>query len=101
MIVKIQLEDAVYASLLSGNARIQGSIGLVNPTEGNFNAHNRIRNQPNHQYMKLPHGRVSVNDEKVRLHLCINRDEAVVPARAIEKESLLASEYITLMEDLV
>ncbi len=101
MEIKIQINDAVYAKLLNGTSRIQGSIGLVNPTEGNFNAHNRIRNQPNHQYMKLPHGRVSVNDEKVRLHLCINRDEAVVPARAIEKESLLASEYITLMEELV
>ncbi len=100
MQIKVQISDAVYAQLLNGTSRIQGSIGLVSPTEGNFNAHNRMRNQPNNQYMKLPHGRVSVNDEKVRLHLCISRDEAIVPARAIESESLLASDYVILMEEI-
>lgn len=101
MYIKIQINDATYAQLLNSNKRIKGSIRLVSPTEGNFNAHNCIRNQPNHQYMKLPHGRVSVNDEKVRLHLCIHRDEAIVPARAIESESLMASDYVTLMEEFV
>ena len=41
MTIKIQLADNVYKALLAGGNRIQGSIGLVSPTEGNFNAHRR------------------------------------------------------------
>ena len=68
MYIKIQISDATYASLLNGTSRIQGSIGLVNPTEGNFNAHRRWRAKPGTQYMKLPHGRISVTDEDVRMN---------------------------------
>ena len=39
MTIKLQLPDAVYASLLKGNARVQGTIALVSPREGNFNVH--------------------------------------------------------------
>ena len=57
MEVKIQISDAVYANLLKGEKRIQGTLGLVNPTEGNFNAHQRTwRPKPGTQYMRLPHG---------------------------------------------
>lgn len=98
MIVKIQLEDAVYASLLSGNARIQGSIGLVSPTEGNFNAHRRVRERPGTKYIKLPHGRVSVGEENVRLTLCVGLMEAnIVPAQVIVDESCQASDFVDLM----
>ena len=41
MEVRIQIADSVYAELLNGNKRIKGSIGLVSPTVGNFNAHRR------------------------------------------------------------
>lgn len=41
MNVTIQINDATYAKLLSGNRRIQGTLALANPNEGNFNAHNK------------------------------------------------------------
>ena len=102
MEVKIQINDATYASLLNGTTRIQGSIGLVSPTEGNFNAHNKTwRPNPDARYMKLPHGRITVTEEKVRMHLLIKRDECIIPAQAIEAESNLASNFVEFMEEVL
>ena len=100
MTITLQISDAVYASLLSGNARIQGSIGLVSPTEGNFNAHRRVRERPGTKYIKLPHGRVSVGEENVRLTLCIGLMEAnIVPSQAIVDESCQAGDFVDLVLD--
>ena len=51
MNINLQISDSVYKALLAGGNRIQGSIGLVSTTEGNFNAHRRTHepsapNQP-------------------------------------------------------
>lgn len=101
MNVTIQISDATYASLLNGKSRIQGTLGLVSPTEGNFNAHHKNwRPQSGTKYMKLPHGRITVSNENVRMNLCILRDESILPARAIDTESRLASGFVELMEDL-
>ena len=101
MIVNIQISDSAYAQLLNGNKRIQGTLALANPTEGNFHEHQRTwRPKPGTKYMKLPHGRVTVNDENVRMNLYIKRDESIVPARAIEAESNMASSFIDFMEGL-
>ena len=75
MTIKLQLPDAVYASLLKGNARVQGTIALVSPREGNFNVHNRKREHPAREYRKLPHGRVSMSSENLRLTLSVDFDE--------------------------
>lgn len=75
---------------------------MVNPTEGNFNEHRRDwQPKPGTRYMRLPHGRVTVCDESVRMNLCIRRDENIIPARAIETESGIASGFIDLMEEMV
>ena len=98
MEVKIQLSDSVYKKLVSGNARVRGTIGLVNPTEGNFNAHRPYQPKPGTKYVKLPHGRVSVGQENVRMTLCIGLMEAnIVPAQAIVDESCQASDFVDLM----
>ena len=95
MTIKVQISDAVYASLLKGNTRVQGSIALVSPREGNFNVHNRTRYHPKREYRKLPHGRVSMNEESVRLTLNINLDEhGIHPAQVLIDESITASQYI-------
>ena len=100
MEVTIQLNDATYASLLNGTKRIQGTLALVNPTEGNFHEHNKTwRPKPGTKYMKLPHGRVTVSDENVRMNLLIARDESILPARAIEAESGMASSFVDFMEE--
>ena len=95
MIVKIQISDRVYTQLLNGNKRIQGTLALANPTEGNFNEHRRDwRPKPGTKYLQLPHGRITVNEERVRMNLHIRRDENIVPARAIEAESGIASGFV-------
>lgn len=101
MEVRIQISDAVYASLLNGSKRIQGTLALVNPAEGNFNEHNKTwKPKPGTKYMKLPHGRISVSDDNVRMQLSIKRDESIVPARAIEAESNLASSFVNFIEEI-
>jgi hypothetical protein len=99
MNVMIQINDVDYASLLNGSSRIQGSIGLVSPTEGNFNAHRRTRTKPGTQYMRLPHGKVSVSDDNVRMHLLISRDEMIDAPQAILGESIDASNFVEIVTD--
>ena len=100
MEVKIQISDAVYASLLNGSKRIQGTLALVNPIEGNFNEHRKTwRPKPGTQYMRLPHGKVSVSDDNVRMHLCISRDEMVDAPQAILGESIDASNFVEIVTD--
>ena len=95
MTIKLQLPDAVYASLMKDNARMQGSIALVSPREGHFNVHNRTRNHPKREYRKLPHGRVSMNEESVRLTLNINLEERNIrPSDVIVYESAVASHFV-------
>ena len=100
MEVRIQLSDAVYASLLNGSKRIQGTLALVNPNEGNFNEHHRTwRPKPGTQYMRLPHGKISVTDDDVRMHLRISRDEMVDASQAILGESIDASNFVEVITD--
>ena len=96
MIIKIQIADNVYKALLSGGNRIQGSIGLVNALEGNFNPHRRtLGERPDTKYIKLAHGRASVTENRVSLTLRIDRRETdVVPCEVIDVESQEASDFV-------
>ena len=95
MTINIQIADSVYKALLSGGNRIQGSIGLVSPTEGNFNAHRKSAYKPTSRFIKLAHGRASVTDERVSLTLRIDRKETdIVPYEAIDTESCQASDFV-------
>ena len=100
MIVNIQISDSVYAQLLNGTKRIQGTLALVNPTEGNFNEHRKTwRPKPGTQYMRLPHGKISVSDDNVRMYLCISRDECIDAPQAILGESIDASNFVEIITD--
>ena len=50
--------------------------------------------------MKLPHGRITVCDDNVRMNLHIKRDESIVPSRAIEAECDIASSFVNFLEEL-
>ena len=102
MIIQLQLSDKAYERLLASGSRLQGTIGLVNPNEGNFNEHVRHTSNGNgsNKYIKLPHGRASVGDNHVRLTLRIALDEAdIVPADAIMDESRQASDFVDRVFD--
>ncbi|MCF2590827.1 hypothetical protein JQM97_07780 [Prevotella hominis] len=96
MNIQVQISDEVYKSLVAGGNRVKGTIALVSPNEGNFNAWRTSNGKREiRRYIKLPHGRASVGMENVRLHLCIDREETdVVPASAIISESAKASAFI-------
>ena len=80
---------------MKDNARMQGTIALVSPREGNFNVHSRKRIPSAREYRKLPHGRVSMNEESVRLTLSVDFDEhGIHPAQVLIDESITASQYI-------
>ncbi len=96
MEIKLQLSDNVYKALVASGNRIKGSIGLVNPEEGNFNAHRRSDYvRPETKYIKLAHGRASITEERVNLTLRIDRKECdVVPYEVIDNESCQASDFV-------
>ena len=96
MEVKIQISDSVYKALLAGGNRIQGSIGLVSPTEGNFNAHRKSTDKRMTRFInKLAHGRASVTEERVSLTLRIDRKETdIVPCEVIDVEAQEASDFV-------
>ena len=81
--------------MMAHGVRIQGTIGLITPNEGNFNAHLRRTPKGEDKYIKLPHGRASVGGDQVRLTLRIGLDEAgIIPSEAIEDESRRASNFV-------
>ena len=95
MTINLQISDTAYRRLLAGHGRIQGTIGLVSPTEGNFNEHARQAPTPGTKYIKLRHGRASVGNERVRLTHNIGRDETgIIPSDAITDESRQASDFV-------
>ena len=100
MEVRIQISDRAYAQLLNGSKRIQGTLALASPTEGNFHEHQRTwRPKPGTQYMRLPHGKISVCDGDVRMHLRISRDEYIDVPQAITEESIDASNFVEIVTD--
>ena len=95
MTINIQLADSVYKALLAGGNRIQGSIGLVSPTSGNFNAHRKSADKRMKRFIKLAHGRASVTEERVSLTLRIDRRETdIVPCEVIDVEAQEASDFV-------
>ncbi|MBQ2363588.1 MAG: hypothetical protein II287_08250 [Bacteroidaceae bacterium] len=97
MKITLHMTDADYASLLKGTCRLRGSIGLLSPSEGTFNLHAKTGRR-HRDYRKLPHGRVSLSTENLRLNLSINLDEhGIHPAQVLIDESKMASQYANNM----
>ena len=99
MNVTIQISDAVYAKLLNGNTCVKGSIRSVNPTEGSFNAYEQKKADKHRTFMKLPHGRVSMDEKNVRLTLRIEHGDYLRPSDVMENEAMLACDYVDMMNE--
>ncbi len=97
MNITIQISDEVYKSLLSGSARVPGTIALISPTEGNFNAWRpRSPHTDPRMYIRLPHGRASIGQNNVRLSLCVDLCESLAqsPGATLVSESVRASAFV-------
>ena len=67
------------------------------PPMGTFNLHAKT-GKAVRDYRKLPHGRVSLSTENLRLNLSINLDEhGIHPAQVLIDESKMASQYANNM----
>lgn len=95
MEIRLQISDGAYQRMMAHGGRVQGTIGLVNPNEGNFNEHMRHNPGASGEYIRLAHGRASVDDKKARLTLTINLDEAnILPARVLREEAREAADFV-------
>lgn len=96
MNIELQISDEVYKNLLSKGSRVSGTIALVSPKEGNFNAWKSHQDKREvRKFIKLPHGRASIGKENVRLTLRIDRTETdVMPDYVIASESQEASDFV-------
>lgn len=100
MIISLSISDDAYKRLIKTGSRIQGTIGLVNPCEGNFNEHVRHTPCTGTKYLKLRHGRATVGNTQVRLTLNIGLDETdIMPSCAIIDESRQASDFVDSVID--
>lgn len=100
MEIRLQISDAAYQRLVSTGSRMQGTIGLVNSTEGNFNEHMRRPAPKDERYIRLPHGRVCVDKHRARLVLRVDFDETdIIPAQAITDEANEASDFVENFAD--
>ena len=95
MEIKIQISDEVYKRMVLSDKRVKGSIGLVSPTEGNFNAWKEWNpDERESKMIHLRHGKAYVNNQRTRLMLSIDRTEEVRPYDVIDRESQQASDFV-------
>ena len=96
MEIRLQIADKVYQALVASGNRVRGSIGLVNPKEGNFNAWKQPvqEREPGMRTIRLAHGRATVSKERARLTLSIERTEIESPYEVIDRESQEASDFM-------
>ena len=63
MYIKVQISDALYKALVTSGKRKRGSIALVSPKEGNFNAFaSNCDKRKQRKFIRLPHGCASVGE---------------------------------------
>ena len=100
MEIKLQLSNKVYQQLVAGGNRIQGSLGLVSPTEGNFNAHVRHAVTDDYDVMhKMAHGRIRISNRRTSVRLWFDHEQELIDVpTAIDREGREASGFAYQME---
>lgn len=91
----MQLSDNVYQQLVASGKRIQGSLGLVSPTDGNFNAHVRHTAMDDDDMThKMAHGRIRISNRRTSVRLWFDHEQELIDVPlAIEREAREASGF--------
>ncbi|MDO4160955.1 MAG: hypothetical protein Q4D41_10900 [Prevotellaceae bacterium] len=99
--VTLILEDETYNCMLNEGIRIQGTIGLVNSKVCDFSEHAKRKNRGIKRVSyALPHGKVSVGEENIRLSLYIKlKNLDTVPSDIIYDESSEAGDFVARIMD--
>ena len=82
MIIQLQLSDKTYERLLASGSRLQGTIGLVSPNEGNFNEHVRHTSNGNGDYKYIRALNIALDET------------GITPADILMDESRQASDFV-------
>lgn len=94
MTIKIQIADKAYQQMVAGGKRLRGTIGLVNPKEGNFNAWATDTGKKDDVVYKLTHGRVRINSVRTLVSMRFDtKEECIDVPKAIQMEAQKASEF--------
>lgn len=77
------------------NKAVPGTIFITDDGIANFRKWNRkSAKKQNEKYKRLPHGRVSRNEERTYIHLSIKHDEGIKEGEAIFDESWTAKVFL-------
>ena len=77
------------------NKAVPGTIFITDDGIANFRKWNRkSAKKQNEKYKRLPHGRVSRNEERTYIHLSIKHDEGIKESDAIFDESWTAKVFL-------
>ena len=88
MNITLQLSDTAYQRLVSTGSRIQGTIGLINPMEGNFSEHRKGQAKPGTRSIKLRHGRASVGYDLTIYYLLLGIKSYFVNRKIVNQNNL-------------
>ena len=88
MIINIMIPDSKVSEMLASGKRIDGSLGLANSKEGNFNPYNHIDKpiDTRKRVYLLRCGRAVATENRFTLYLNAKRKNAVNPAKRIAKD---------------
>lgn len=95
MNVNIQIPDEAMSLMLSTGRRLQGSISLASPEEGNFHPfrHRTGSTDTNRTVMMLRCGKALVSNQRLHLHLNVERNGVTYANAAIQDDLREASEF--------
>jgi len=94
MFINLQISDKVYQELVTKRNRVQGTIGLVSPSEGNFNVHARNMQMEDDVVHKMAHGNIRINRKRTSVRLWFDHEEELVDVpMAIDREGREASGF--------
>lgn len=95
MTIRLHISEDAYLHMLETGRRLEGSLGLTGHHEAAFTRYLRKPRDSRSKYIRLPHGRATVNDKRVSLTMSIDLDEAdIIPSLAITDESREASNFV-------
>ena len=96
MNITVQISEKDYEMLMGSNdgRRTRGSLELTSPKRGNFRCYKTAPEAAGHKYIRLSHGRVSVNERRVRMSLLVDLKESVIPGDVIWDDCWNAKQFV-------
>lgn len=97
MIIKLILSDADYRKIMASTRRVDGTIGVISPSEFDFRAFNRATpsTKPAYRELRTRHGWARVSPEVVKVQIRVKRTEESDPSGIIYDEGDEAAVFVS------